>query len=102
VAGYHASEVVIDTIQQVKVCFLSKDGEPYIELIEPLDENSHVDKILQKNKGVTTPYHLCYEADNIDVVFDILVEMGYTPLFRPIEAIALGNRQICYFYKKEI
>jgi methylmalonyl-CoA/ethylmalonyl-CoA epimerase len=100
-AGYHMSEIIEDSIQRTKICYLLKDNNPCIELIEPVDEKSSVNKILKKNEG-TAPYHICYEVDDIDETFNKLIEIGYTPLFRPIEAIALDNRQICYFYKKEI
>ncbi|KAA6319712.1 methylmalonyl-CoA/ethylmalonyl-CoA epimerase [termite gut metagenome] len=99
-AGYCMNHIIVDAIQQVKVCFLLKDNNPCIELIEPIDENSSVNKLLKKN-GVF-PYHLCYEVDNIDDAFNALLEMNYIPLFRPIEAVALDNKQICYLYKKEV
>jgi methylmalonyl-CoA/ethylmalonyl-CoA epimerase len=41
-------------------------------------------------------------VDNIDDAFNALLEMDYIPLFRPIEAVALDNKQICYLYKKEV
>jgi methylmalonyl-CoA/ethylmalonyl-CoA epimerase len=99
-AGYRATEVVCDSIQQVRICFVAKDHNPRIELVEPLNEGSSVHKLLQKN-GVS-PYHLCYEVANIDESFNALVERGFTPLFRPVEAAALDNRRIAYFFKKEI
>jgi len=99
-AGYEASEIIIDTIQNVKVCFLTKEGNPRIELIEPIDEFSSVNKILKKS-GVS-PYHICYEVDDINLAYDDLCKMGYTPLFRPVEAVALEDKLICYMYKKEI
>jgi methylmalonyl-CoA/ethylmalonyl-CoA epimerase len=100
-AGYHVGEVVRDAVQRVNVCFLSKEMHPCIELVEPTDEKSSVNKIL-KNNGGTTPYHICYEVDDIDIAFDELTAMGYTPLFRPVEAVALDNKQICYFHKREV
>ncbi len=99
-AGYLASEIIFDSIQNVKLCFLTKAGNPKIELIEPIDESSSVNKILKKS-GVT-PYHICYEVEDIYVAYDILCTLGYIPLFRPVEAIALNNKLICYMYKKEI
>ena len=99
-AGYKASEIITDAIQQVNVRFLTKDGNPMIELIEPVDEFSSVNKILKKN-GVA-PYHVCYEVEDIFITFDKLCKMNFIPLFRPIEAVALGKRLICYLYKKEI
>jgi methylmalonyl-CoA/ethylmalonyl-CoA epimerase len=99
-AGYHVSETTIDPVQQTKICFLSKEGNPDIELIEPLDENSSVNKVLKRNGGAA-PYHICYETDDVNRDFDALLAIGYTPLFRPVEATALNDKLICYFYKKE-
>jgi methylmalonyl-CoA/ethylmalonyl-CoA epimerase len=99
-AGYNATEVVTDPVQRVKICFLTKGEEPCIELVEPLDEDSSLSKTLKKN-GVS-PYHICYETDDIDDSFDRLLEMGYTPLFRPVEAAAFDDRQVCYFYRQDI
>lgn len=98
--GYQASPVIEDKIQRVYICFLTKENFPRIELVEPVDEQSSVNKLLKKN-GVA-PYHVCYEVDNIDEAVDELVDIqGYIPLFRPVEAIALDNRMICYLYRKE-
>jgi len=100
-AGYQTTVVIEDPVQDVFICFLTKDGFPRIELIEPASEKSSVNKILKKN-GVA-PYHICYEVDNIQEAFDELVDVqGYIPLFRPVEAIALDNKLICYLYKKEV
>jgi len=100
-AGYHVSETIVDPVQQTKICFLSKDNNPDMELIEPVDENSSVHKVLKKMGG-TAPYHVCYETDDVNRDFDALLAMGYIPLFRPVEATALNDKLICYFYKKEI
>ncbi|MHA8051670.1 VOC family protein [Aquirufa sp. ROCK-SH2] len=99
-AGYSLSKIITDTTQNVKICFLKKIGEPTIELVEPVDELSSVNKILKKS-GVV-PYHICYEVDDIFVAYDALCQLGFTPLFRPVEAIAFNGKLICYFYKKEI
>jgi methylmalonyl-CoA/ethylmalonyl-CoA epimerase len=100
-AGYHMSPIIEDKIQQVSICFLTKEDFPKIELIEPINKKSSVNKILERN-GVC-PYHLCYEVDDINKAFDELVNLqGYIPLFRPVEAIALNNRLICYLYRKEV
>lgn len=99
--GYEATDIITDEIQQVKICFLSKADFPLIELIEPNNEKAALNKILKKN-GVA-PYHVCYETDDINLAFDKFTEeYGFIPLFRPVEAIALNNRLICYLYKKEV
>jgi len=100
-AGYQKTGNVTDEIQRVSICFLLREGFPRIELIEPVDENSSVNKILKKT-GVA-PYHVCYEVDDIIAAFDELVDVqDFIPLFRPVEAIALDNRLICYLYRKDV
>ena len=47
--GYSCSSVIFDPIQNVNICFLTKEGEPMIELLEPVDENSPINKNLEKN-----------------------------------------------------
>lgn len=97
--GYNCSPVYDDLIQRTLICFLTKDGCPAIELVQPADEASSVNKIVSK-RGVT-PYHVCYETPDIDSAFEELTEAGFIPLFRPVEAIAFEGRRICYFFKKE-
>ena len=54
-----------------------------------------------KKKGVS-PYHVCYEVDDVDVVFSELNEVGWLPMFAPVPAPAFDNRLICYMFKQEI
>lgn len=97
-AGFSQSEVVADKIQNTNICFLTKDGHPKIELVEPIDVQSSINKMLKKNRGIC-PYHICYQTDDINSAYEILTEkMGYIPLFRLVEAIAFQNRLICYLF----
>ena len=63
-AGYRMSDIVFDPIQNVNICWLTKEGTPIVELLAPVDETSPVCKTLEKN-GVTS-YHCCYVVENID------------------------------------
>ena len=47
--------------QRVNVCFL-KTSDVYIELIEPIDNNSPVNAFSESGGGF---HHLCFEVDNI-------------------------------------
>lgn len=98
--GYESDEKILDPIQKVYICFLHKGNVPSIELVEPIDEQSSINKILKRN-GVS-PYHICYEVSDIEKAYSELVEDGFVPLFRPVEAAAINDRLICYLYKKEI
>ena len=56
--GYHRSASIFDPIQNVNICWLTKEGMPTVELLAPVDEKSPVNKTLEK-VGVS-PYHCCY------------------------------------------
>nr|WP_314779289.1 VOC family protein [uncultured Treponema sp.] len=73
---------------------------PMIELIEPIDETSPVYKILQKS-GVT-PYHICYEVENISDTITELKREKFIPLSKPVEAVAMSNKKVCFLFNKNI
>lgn len=103
--GYSKSETVYDPIQNVNICFLSsRNGDsseqPKIELIEPVDKQSPVHKILQKN-GVS-PYHICYEVKDISDTTAELKKQKFIPLSKPIEAVAMNNKKVCFLFNKNI
>jgi len=100
ILGYAVGEIVNDERQQTRICFLRKDGETTIELVEPYEDNMTMQKMLTK-RGVS-PYHICYEVENIDTEYEKLIEKDWTALFKPVEAPAFNNRKICYFWNSEI
>ncbi|MBQ9237953.1 MAG: VOC family protein [Treponema sp.] len=98
--GYTKSETTYDPIQNVYICFLHKDGEVCIELIAPHDETSPINKNLQKN-GVT-PYHLCYEAENVEAVIAELKKEKFLQVSRLAPAVAMGNKRVCFLFSKAV
>ena len=99
-AGYEKSETVYDPVQNVHICFLSKESMPLTELLAPNDEASPVYQTLQKN-GVT-PYHCCYEVDDLEETVDKLRKIRYVATSKPVPAIALGGRRVCFLYHKKV
>ncbi len=99
VLGFSSGNTVIEDIQQVKICFLTNEEGIVLELVEPLNELSSVNKILDKN-GVS-PYHSCYEVEDINEGYEYLIDNDFTPLFIPGESSAMDNRRICYFYNSK-
>ena len=99
VLGYVAEDIVNDDTQKTRICFLRKEGEVSIELVEPYPENATMQKMLKKG---TTPYHTCYTVSDVQAVYEQLTDFGFAPLFTPVEAPAFGNRLICYFWKNDI
>ena len=95
--GYSSEAVVNDDTQKTKICFLRKEGEVSIELVEPYPENATMLNMLKKG---ATPYHTCYTVADVQQTYEQLKELGFTPLFSPVPAPAFGNRLICYFGKR--
>ena len=99
VFGYVAENIVNDDIQKTRICFLRKEGDVSIELVEPYPENETMLKMLKKG---ATPYHTCYTVPDVQEAYAQLKDLGFTPLFSPVEAPAFDNRLICYFWKNDI
>lgn len=98
--GYQASVITDDDTQKAHICFLTKKGETPIELVQPYEDNRTMQKMLSKRGN--GPYHLCYAVDDIFTAYEELLSKDWLPLFKPVEAPALGNRLICYFFKQEV
>lgn len=99
-AGYEKTETIFDPIQNVHICFLTKDGMPMMELLAPHDETSPVYQTLQKN-GVT-PYHCCYEVDDMEDAIRQLRKMRYVATSKPVPAVAIDHRRVCFLYHKKM
>ena len=101
-AGYTASEIIYAPVQNVSICFLRKEEQPLIELLAPptADNESPVSKIIKKS-GVS-PYHICYEVNDIETALLKLKKKKYLPLSSPVNAVAFDNRQILFLYNKDV
>ena len=80
--GYRATDIVDDPLQHVRVCFLDKEGAPRLELLEPLDDQSPVARTLA-TVGVT-PYHFCYEVEDIEAAMAALRQQRFLPVKEPL------------------
>ncbi len=99
--GYKKGEVYKDDNQNTYICFMTKQGETNVELVEPYEDNLKMQKLFKRQGGVS-PYHICYTVDKMDEAFEDMSNMGFLPMFAPVKAIAFNNRKICYFWKKSI
>lgn len=96
--GYVATPTVDDPLQHVRVVFLNKPGQTRLELLEPLDEQSPVSRTLQ-TAGVT-PYHTCYEVENIETAIKALKERRFLLINGPVPACAMDNHRIAFLFQK--
>lgn len=98
--GYSHSKIIIDKIQNVRISFLRKENAPMLELVEPINSNSPVNEILEKNG--TTPYHFCYEVDDIIESISDMRQSGFIKVSNPVNATAFDDRLICFLYHKDV
>ncbi len=76
--------------QKVNICFL-KVGEPFLELIEPVEKDSPVYDFAKKGGGI---HHLCFEVNDIHAQLDDMEKKGATVLVKPV--IGFDNRLIAF------
>jgi methylmalonyl-CoA/ethylmalonyl-CoA epimerase len=99
-SGWELSDIYNDLIQNTRIAFLKREQFPLIELVAPIDDKSPVVNTLDKS-GVS-PYHICYEVDDITSAILELRKKKFIALFKPVPAIALDNKLICYLYNKSV
>ena len=98
--GYKVSATIYDPIQNVDICWLTKEGAPIVELLAPVNESSPVNKILKKN-GVS-PYHTCYVVKDIQVATSELKKQKYLMVSKPAEAVAFKGSKVTFLFNKNI
>lgn len=93
--GYTFEPVIDDTDRNVKLAFGMKDGYR-IELVAPLDkkQESPVDQYL--SNAIGTPYHICYESENLDAEIEELKSQGYKVVIEPKPAVAFGGKRVVF------
>lgn len=99
-AGYEVSEPVIEPVQKVRVAYARKPGFPTTEMLEPLDETSPVCRTLAKNGN--TPYHVCYEVDDLKAAIAEGRKEGFLPLGRPIPGHGLDDALMIFLYNQDV
>lgn len=94
--GYECSDIVIDEIQNVELVYCKSKTFPNIELVKPINENSPVYHILQKNE--TLIYHQCYQTNDLEKALEYL--QSNNKLFcisKPKSAILFNNKNVSFY-----
>lgn len=98
--GYKKGQVVLDELQNIRICFLEHDAMPRLELLSAVDETSPVVQTLKKNG--TTPYHICYAVANLEETIKSLKEQRFLVVAKPKPACAIENHRVAFLYHKEV
>ena len=96
IIGYTVEdEPIRDEKRKVEIAFVSNNNY-LVELISPLDSDSPIQNYLGKIGN--TPYHLCYETDDINEAVASLRKQRYLLIEAPNEAVAIDNRKVAFLY----
>lgn len=93
-----SSDIVYDSIQRVKICFMIDNSNVYYELIEPAGSNSPVTNVLKRKGSI---YHTCYEVNDVERSVKELSANGFIQISDIEEAIAFNNRKIVFLINRD-
>ena len=96
--GYSVGDIFIDPIQKVKLVFVSRPGEPRIEIICDLDDTGPTKNIISKSGNGF--YHVCYETNDIEKSIEKLRDLGFMLRHKPVPATAFSGRKIAWLYNR--
>jgi methylmalonyl-CoA/ethylmalonyl-CoA epimerase len=94
VFGYRQmTEVILNSLQKVKVTFLSKEDSVLVKLIEPLADNQSLVNFVNRGGGF---HHLCFRVDDMENQLSELKEKGLLMLVPPQPGEAFNNHDIAF------
>lgn len=98
VFGYRQmTEVIINSLQKVKVAFVCKEESVMVKLIEPLPDNESLVSFVNRGGGF---HHLCFRVENMDEQISELKEKGLLMLVPPQPGEAFNNHKIAFMLAK--
>ena len=93
------SEVTYDPYRDINICFLTNQGLR-VELVSPVSSKSVVADMMKKRGA--SPYHICYQVEDISVSSEMLRLRGYLPMGEAMPAPAIHNVQAVFYYHRAI
>ena len=90
---------VRDEKRNVEIAFVDNNGY-LVELISPLNEQSPIRNYLDKIGN--TPYHLCYETNDIEGAIETLRKQRFMIVEKPSEAVAINDQRVAFLYHPRI
>ncbi len=99
-AGTWDGQIFEDPHQRVKVAFLTiRAGDPLIELVEPVGDDSPVRRFLSERGGGL--HHFCYEVDNLEEQMAEMKSRACLVIRQPKPAVAFAGRRIAWLRTPE-
>jgi methylmalonyl-CoA/ethylmalonyl-CoA epimerase len=88
-------ELIRDEKRSVDILFL-KNGYFLVEIISPINSKSPIINYL--NKMGNTPYHFCYETNDLEKTIKELRKNKFIIVESPSDAIAINNQKVAFLY----
>ena len=94
VFGYRQmTEVIVNSLQKVKVTFLRKEESVLVKLIEPAEDNQSLINFVNRGGGF---HHLCFRVDDMGKQLSELKEKGLLMLVPPQLGEAFNNHDVAF------
>lgn len=91
------TKIVKNSLQQVKVVFLNKEGSVTIKLIEPSEKNVSLKNFVDRGGGF---HHICFKCSDLNEKIIELKNKGLITLVPPQPGEAFDNNDIAFFLAK--
>lgn len=89
---------VIDDVQNSKLALYENYNESFIELIEPLNENSTSFNTL--NKLGNHINHLCYQTDSFSELDKFMIANKWMKVFGPVPAVLFNYKNVVFYINR--
>lgn len=94
VFGYRQlTNIVVNSLQKVKVVFLGKEGSIPVKLIEPVEGNLSLQNFVNRGGGF---HHICFKCSDINEKLNELSDKGLLVLVSPQPGEAFNNHEIAF------
>jgi len=97
--GYELIDSMDDTGLDVRIAFLRGGQGPYIEIVAPLSPDGPLKSLLSR-RLLPSPYHTCYETEDLVETGEYIQNLGFLSLGDPCPALAFGGALIAYYYHR--
>lgn len=95
VLGFQFGSVVNDTDRNIQISF-GKNGNYCVELVCPLAQGKDSPADIYLSKIGPTPYHVCYQSENLENDIETLKRQGFKLIVNPASAAAFGGRRVAF------
>jgi len=94
VFGYRQlTNMVVNSLQKVKVVFLGKENSIAVKLIEPVEGNLSLQNFVNRGGGF---HHICSKCSDINEKLNELSDKGLLVLVPPQPGEAFNNHEIAF------